>query len=74
MTVYDITCNMALRLSSFVTLQVSKLRINDTGTYQCFVATKEGADYKMIILSVKGSYRVCEGVTFLVVRQRLQGL
>ncbi|XP_045923000.1 butyrophilin subfamily 2 member A2-like isoform X2 [Micropterus dolomieu] len=38
-------------------LQVSKLRINDTGTYQCFVATEEGADYKMIILSVKAPYK-----------------
>ncbi|XP_044030586.1 CD276 antigen-like [Siniperca chuatsi] len=38
-------------------LQISRLRINDTGTYQCLVQTKEGADYKKITLSVVAPYK-----------------
>ncbi|XP_039634963.1 uncharacterized protein LOC120545054 isoform X2 [Perca fluviatilis] len=37
-------------------LQVSRLRINDSGTYQCLVQTEEGADYKTITLSVVAPY------------------
>ncbi|XP_078126919.1 butyrophilin-like protein 1 isoform X1 [Sander vitreus] len=37
-------------------LQVSRLRINDSGTYQCLVQTGEGADYKTITLSVVAPY------------------
>ncbi|XP_029372452.1 programmed cell death 1 ligand 1-like [Echeneis naucrates] len=38
-------------------LQVSRLRINDSGTYQCLVQTAEGADYKKITLSVIAPYK-----------------
>ncbi|KAK2888389.1 hypothetical protein Q8A73_019837 [Channa argus] len=38
-------------------LQVSRLRINDSGTYQCLVQTGEGADYKTITLSVVAPYK-----------------
>ncbi|XP_070706688.1 programmed cell death 1 ligand 1 isoform X2 [Pempheris klunzingeri] len=38
-------------------LQVSRLRINDSGTYQCLVQTEKGADYKTITLSVAAPYR-----------------
>ncbi|XP_034565672.1 uncharacterized protein si:ch211-241b2.5 [Notolabrus celidotus] len=38
-------------------LQISRLRINDSGRYQCLVETSEGADYKAITLSVKAPYR-----------------
>uniref|UniRef100_A0A3Q4BZR1 Ig-like domain-containing protein n=1 Tax=Mola mola TaxID=94237 RepID=A0A3Q4BZR1_MOLML len=38
-------------------LKVSKLRIGDSGTYQCLVQTKEGADYKDVTLSVAGPYK-----------------
>ncbi|XP_070845129.1 programmed cell death 1 ligand 2 [Chaetodon trifascialis] len=38
-------------------LQISRLRINDSGTYQCMVQTGEGADYKTITLSVKAPYK-----------------
>ncbi|XP_054468529.1 programmed cell death 1 ligand 1-like [Anoplopoma fimbria] len=38
-------------------LQVSRLRINDSGTYQCLVQTAEGVDYKMITLSVVAPYK-----------------
>lgn len=34
--------------------QISRLRINDTGTYQCLVNTEQGADYKEVHLSVTG--------------------
>lgn len=44
-------------------LQISRLRINDSGTYQCSVQTARGADYKTITLSVVGEYRVCESPT-----------
>ncbi|XP_075945931.1 programmed cell death 1 ligand 1-like [Anarhichas minor] len=37
-------------------LQISRLRINDSGTYQCLVQTAEGADYKAITLSVVAPY------------------
>ncbi|KAM7369101.1 hypothetical protein PAMP_013398 [Pampus punctatissimus] len=38
-------------------LQVSRLRINDSGIYQCLVQTEEGADYKKITLSVTAPYK-----------------
>ncbi|KAG7223921.1 hypothetical protein INR49_015177 [Caranx melampygus] len=38
-------------------LQVSGLRINDSGTYQCLVQTIEEADYKTITLSVVAPYK-----------------
>lgn len=38
-----------------VSRQVSGLRINDSGVYQCLVQTEEGADYKDIHLSVTGT-------------------
>ncbi|XP_036385466.1 uncharacterized protein si:ch211-241b2.5 [Megalops cyprinoides] len=37
-------------------LQISHLRINDSGTYQCLVEMG-GADYKQTILAVKASYK-----------------
>ncbi|TNN78966.1 Programmed cell death 1 ligand 1 [Liparis tanakae] len=37
-------------------IQVSRLRINDSGSYQCVVSTEEGADYKTTRLSVVGLY------------------
>ncbi|CAJ1070907.1 uncharacterized protein si:ch211-241b2.5 [Xyrichtys novacula] len=44
----------------YVSLQISRLRINDSGVYQCLVETPEGADYKRITLSVKASYKDVE--------------
>ncbi|KAM3599266.1 uncharacterized protein V6R79_002818 [Siganus canaliculatus] len=41
-----------------VRLQVSRLRINDSGTYQCLVNSGEGTDYKKISLSVTAPYKV----------------
>uniref|UniRef100_A0A671XT48 Uncharacterized protein n=1 Tax=Sparus aurata TaxID=8175 RepID=A0A671XT48_SPAAU len=38
-------------------LQITRLRMNDSGTYQCLVKTREGADYKKITLSVTAPYR-----------------
>ncbi|XP_036972161.1 uncharacterized protein LOC119029453 isoform X2 [Acanthopagrus latus] len=38
-------------------LQISRLRINDSGTYQCLVKTGEGADYKKITLSVTAPFK-----------------
>ncbi|XP_061589395.1 butyrophilin subfamily 2 member A2-like [Cololabis saira] len=38
-------------------LQLSNLRINDSGTYQCLVQTAEGTDYKTITLSVGAAYK-----------------
>ncbi|KAL6097015.1 cd274 [Pungitius sinensis] len=38
-------------------LQVSRLRINDSGIYQCLVQTEQGADYKAITLSVIAPYK-----------------
>ncbi|XP_061555448.1 programmed cell death 1 ligand 1-like isoform X3 [Phycodurus eques] len=38
-------------------LQVSRLRINDTGTYQCIIGTTNGADYKEIKLSVTAPFK-----------------
>ncbi|XP_037607921.1 uncharacterized protein LOC119477840 [Sebastes umbrosus] len=38
-------------------LQISRLRINDSGTYQCLVQTAEGSDYKTISLSVVAPYK-----------------
>ncbi|XP_022617793.1 CD276 antigen-like [Seriola dumerili] len=38
-------------------LKVSKLRITDSGTYQCFVQTGEGADYKTITLSIIAPFK-----------------
>ncbi|XP_061525920.1 programmed cell death 1 ligand 1-like [Phycodurus eques] len=37
-------------------LQVTRLRINDTGTYQCKIRTTNGADYKDIKLSVTAPF------------------
>ncbi|MEQ2299371.1 hypothetical protein AMECASPLE_014440 [Ameca splendens] len=37
-------------------LQISDLRISDSGTYQCLVQTAEGSDYKTITLSVRAPY------------------
>lgn len=39
-------------------LQISKLRVSDSGTYQCLVQTSEGADYKAVVLTVQAPYRV----------------
>ncbi|XP_068191443.1 programmed cell death 1 ligand 1-like [Antennarius striatus] len=41
----------------WVKLQVSGLRIQDSGTYQCLVHTGEGADYKEITLTVEAPYK-----------------
>ncbi|XP_037122526.1 programmed cell death 1 ligand 2-like isoform X4 [Syngnathus acus] len=38
-------------------LQLSRLRINDSGNYQCVVRTRNGADYKHIQLSVTAPYK-----------------
>lgn len=38
-------------------LQISSLRINDSGTYQCYVQTGDGADYKSMTLSVRAPYK-----------------
>lgn len=38
-------------------LEISRLRINDSGTYQCSVLTEEGADYKTITMSVIAPYK-----------------
>lgn len=38
----------------YLLLQVSRLRVNDTGIYQCVVRTRNGADFKGIKLSVTG--------------------
>ncbi|XP_051268928.1 butyrophilin subfamily 1 member A1 isoform X1 [Dicentrarchus labrax] len=38
-------------------LQISRLRINDSGTYKCSVWTDKGADYKTITLSVVAPYK-----------------
>lgn len=38
-------------------LQVSRLRINDSGTYQCLVKTGKGTDYKITTLSVMAPYK-----------------
>ncbi|XP_061603394.1 programmed cell death 1 ligand 1-like isoform X2 [Phyllopteryx taeniolatus] len=38
-------------------LQVSRLRINDTGTYQCVIRTTNGADYKDMKLSVTAPFK-----------------
>lgn len=38
-------------------LQITRLRMNDSGTYQCLVKTREGADYKKITLSVTAPYK-----------------
>ncbi|KAK5620189.1 hypothetical protein CRENBAI_000686, partial [Crenichthys baileyi] len=37
-------------------LQISDVRISDSGTYQCLVQTAEGNDYKTITLSVRAPY------------------
>uniref|UniRef100_A0A8C2XGL8 Uncharacterized protein n=2 Tax=Cyclopterus lumpus TaxID=8103 RepID=A0A8C2XGL8_CYCLU len=37
-------------------IQISRLRINDSGSYQCLVQTEEGADYKTTRLSVVAPY------------------
>ncbi|XP_068609323.1 programmed cell death 1 ligand 1-like [Brachionichthys hirsutus] len=41
----------------WVRLQVSSLRIQDSGTYQCLVHTGEGADFKEVALSVEAPYK-----------------
>ncbi|XP_077479669.1 programmed cell death 1 ligand 1-like [Stigmatopora argus] len=38
-------------------LQLSNVRINDTGTYRCVLQTRKGADYKDIRLSVTAPYK-----------------
>ncbi|XP_061525891.1 programmed cell death 1 ligand 1-like [Phycodurus eques] len=38
-------------------LQVTRLRINDTGTYQCIIGTTNGAHYKDIKLSVTAPFK-----------------
>ncbi|XP_061525814.1 programmed cell death 1 ligand 1-like [Phycodurus eques] len=38
-------------------LQVTRLHINDTGTYQCKIRTTKGADYKDIKLSVTAPFK-----------------
>ncbi|XP_061526043.1 programmed cell death 1 ligand 1-like [Phycodurus eques] len=38
-------------------LQVTRLRINDSGTYQCKIGTTNGADYKDIKLSVTAPFK-----------------
>uniref|UniRef100_A0A3Q1E9Z9 Uncharacterized LOC110958732 n=1 Tax=Acanthochromis polyacanthus TaxID=80966 RepID=A0A3Q1E9Z9_9TELE len=38
-------------------LEMSRLRINDSGTYQCLVQTSDGDDYKSISLSVVAPYK-----------------
>lgn len=49
-----------------LTLQISDLRITDSGTYQCLVQTTEGTDYKTITLSVVGKafLRISNSVHF----------
>ncbi|KAM9306252.1 uncharacterized protein KZ484_026747 [Pholidichthys leucotaenia] len=41
----------------YAKIEISQLRIDDSGTYQCLVQTGEGADYKTISLSVKAPYK-----------------
>ncbi|KAM4528083.1 uncharacterized protein PAE49_000042 isoform 2-T2 [Odontesthes bonariensis] len=38
-------------------LEMSNLRMSDSGTYQCLVQTAEGTDYKTITLSVGAPYK-----------------
>ncbi|XP_055081710.1 CD276 antigen homolog [Periophthalmus magnuspinnatus] len=38
-------------------LQISNLRISDSGKYQCFVQTEAGADYKTLTLSVFAPFK-----------------
>ncbi|KAM4719232.1 programmed cell death 1 ligand 1-like [Anableps anableps] len=38
-------------------LQISDVRMTDSGTYQCLVQTEEGTDYKTITLSVRAPYK-----------------
>ncbi|KAM6903048.1 uncharacterized protein FYW49_016555 [Xenentodon cancila] len=38
-------------------LQLSNLRISDSGTYQCLVQAAQGTDYKTITLSVGAAYK-----------------
>ncbi|XP_023133811.1 uncharacterized protein si:ch211-241b2.5 isoform X1 [Amphiprion ocellaris] len=38
-------------------LEMSRLRINDSGVYQCLVQTSDGDDYKSISLSVVAPYK-----------------
>lgn len=38
-------------------LEISRLTIKDSGTYQCLVHTEEGADYKTLSLSVTAPYK-----------------
>ncbi|XP_008422256.1 programmed cell death 1 ligand 1 isoform X1 [Poecilia reticulata] len=42
--------------NSWAKIQISDLRITDSGTYQCLVQTTEGTDYKTITLSVGAQY------------------
>ncbi|XP_032426896.1 programmed cell death 1 ligand 1 isoform X1 [Xiphophorus hellerii] len=42
--------------NSWAKIQISDLRITDSGTYQCLVQTTEGTDYKTIALSVGAPY------------------
>ncbi|XP_042364776.1 uncharacterized protein si:ch211-241b2.5 [Plectropomus leopardus] len=44
-------------LDGWAKLEISRLRINDSGNYQCLVRTKEGTDYKAITLSVTAPYK-----------------
>ncbi|KAF6725872.1 Programmed cell death 1 ligand 1 [Oryzias melastigma] len=43
--------------SGWAKLQLSNLRINDSGTYQCLVQTTDGTDYKTMTLSVNAPYK-----------------
>uniref|UniRef100_A0A8C6UFI2 Ig-like domain-containing protein n=1 Tax=Neogobius melanostomus TaxID=47308 RepID=A0A8C6UFI2_9GOBI len=41
-------------------LQVSNLRISDSGKYQCFVQTGDGADYKIMTLSIFAPFKTID--------------
>lgn len=43
-------------LFSGPSLQISDLRIGDSGTYQCLVQVGDEADYKEVVLSVTGAF------------------
>lgn len=64
-----VTQHLNMVSSSLVPSQISRLRINDTGTYQCLIKTKQGADYKEIHLSVKGDCPVCDRIRLWIFRQ-----
>lgn len=43
--------------NGWAVLQLSRLRINDSGTYQCLMETAQGTDYKKMTLSVTAPYK-----------------